>query len=266
MIKQKQQKKNKKIIIVLIILLLLIFSIYISFSSKDYYKIKPRIEKVNGIFEGENYTYEKVGWIQIQGTSIDLPIFYSKEVLYPVELEGYAKMIKYYPGFHNHLEVSGHNIFNLSPRPKIDSNDFKRFEALMAFVYYDFAKDNKYIQLSYNKNEYLYKIFMVGFIPKLAMALLPFNIDYTEDEMQEFLETIEKYNIYKYDINVSTKDKVLVLSTCTRFFGEDTDSEFFVIGRLIREDEKINNYSIKKADKYSEVEKILKGSEENEEI
>ncbi|MBQ6134980.1 MAG: sortase [Bacilli bacterium] len=270
---RKKAKKGKKKIIflligipILLIIVLLIILGLLNSPKEDYYKIKPRTDKAEGEYNGETYSYKKVGWIQIQGTSIDLPVLYSFDVRYPVELEGYAHMTKYYPGFHNHMEVGGHNIFNLSAHPKIESEDFVRFEALMAFVYYDFVKENKYIQLTYGGKEYLYKIFMVGFIPDTTAYRLPFDIDYTEDQMKEFLEKIENHNIYNFNIDVSTKDSVLVLNTCTRFFGQDSDQSFYVVGRLVRDNEKINNYSVSKNKNYKEVEKILKGSEENEDM
>ncbi len=266
---KKQNKKNLFLLIGIAILLIIILLIVLSLkdaSIKDYYEIKPRAEKASGEFNGDTYSYEKVGWIQVQGTSIDLPVLYSLEVRYPVELEGYAHMTKYYPGFHNHLEVEGHNIFNLSAHPKIESKSFVRFEALMAFVYYDFAKENKYIQLTYGGEEYLYKIFMAGFIPETVAYRLPFSLDYTEDQMKEFLEKVDSYNIYDFDVDVSTEDSVLVLNTCTRFFGQNDDRGFYVIGRLVRDNEKIRNYSVTKNENYKEIEKILKGSEENEEM
>ena len=175
-------------------------------------------------------------------------------------------MSKYIPGFHNHLEVSGHNIFNLSSSPIMKDETFTRFESLMSFVYYDFAKENEYIQLTYGKEEYLYKIFMVGFISRYSYSLLPFDLDYTESDMEIFLRGMEEYNIYHYDIDVNKKDSVIVLSTCTRFYGEQTDLEFYVAGRLLRKNEKIDHYSVTKSKRYDEVEKILKGSEENEEM
>ena len=38
---------------------------------------------------------------------------------------------------------------------------FNNFENLPSFLYYDFAKDNKYIQYSDEKNNYLYKIYAI---------------------------------------------------------------------------------------------------------
>ena len=263
--------KRKRIAIFLLIFfivtLLIIFFIWKMFP-KQYYEIQPRKEEVleKDIKSNGNF-YEVVGWLQVQGTSIDLPILHNiDKEKYPVELEGYAWIPNYSSEFSNHIQVMGHNIFNLSSQPKMKSEEFKRFEELMSFVYYDFAKENKYIQLTFGEEEYLYKIFMVGFVPTAEIFFFPSNKEYTEEQMKGYLKTIEEHNLYDYDIEVSEEDKIISLTTCTRFFGSNTDWEFYVVGRLVREEEKINNYSVAKTEKYEEIETILKGDEENEEM
>ena len=266
---KKRSKKHKKffILIFAIILIICLLTAFIILKklSKDYYVIRPRVENVSEKVIDSYEEYETVGWIQIQGTTIDLPVLYNQDGYYPVEVEGYAKMPSYSPGFHNLLYVSGHNIFNLSSTPRIKAEEFTRFEELMSFVYYDFAKENKYIQLTYEGEEYVYKIFMVGFIP-ISEKLFYSALDYDEEQMETYLKKIEEYNIYDYQIDVSKDDKIISLSTCTRFFANNQDWKFYVVGRLVRENEKLTNYSVSKSDNYSKIEEKLKGDELNEEI
>lgn len=267
--KKKKKQKNKVIgLFVLSALLLVVIISYavIKLFSKDYYQMIPRVQEATGTVTGYENIYEKKGWLQVQGTSIDLPILYHSEKNYPVELQGYSWFTDYSPGFHNHFEIRGHNIFNLSAMPDINSPDFLRFEQLMAFVYYDFAKENKYIQFSYEGKEYLYKIFMVGFVPTIDTILLPSGLDYSEQDMETYIDSMKSRSIYDYQVDVSAKDKILSLETCTRFYGSNNDWEFRVVGRLVRDGERIDNYSVSKNDQYKEVEKVLKGSEENEEM
>ena len=66
------------------------------------------------------------------------------------------------------MNIFGHNIFNLGPSPKKSSNNFKRFEELMNFIYHDFAQENKYIQFTINGKDYVYKIF--GFEYELELS------------------------------------------------------------------------------------------------
>ncbi|MBQ6135413.1 MAG: class B sortase [Bacilli bacterium] len=267
--KKKKIERSKVIGLFIISALFLIVVIVYGVNklfSREYYEIVPKAQDAVGMVKGYEVVYEKKGWLQVQGTSISLPVLYQAEKNYPVELQGYSWLTDYSPGFHNHFEIMGHNIFNLSSSPEIESNDFLRFEQLMAFVYYDFAKENKYIQLSYEGKEYLYKIFMVGFIPTADTILLPPGLDYTEEDMQEYISRVKSYSIYDYRVDVSKNDKILSLGTCTRFYGNNNDWEFFVVGRLVRNGERVDNYSVSKNDQYVKVEEKLKGSEENEEM
>lgn len=271
--KKKKKRKSSSLTICLftisfLMLFILTLSIVRSTSStqKDTFKMNSRVAEATGEVKGNENIYQVKGWVQVQGTSIDLPILYHPDGDYPVELEGYGWLSEYQPGFHNHFTVTGHNIFNLSSHPEIQSEDFSRFESLMAFMYYDFAKENRYIQFTYEGKEYVYKIFMVGFVPSLDSIFFPDSIDYTEEEMKEYLEQLESYNIYHYDLDVSVKDKVLALTTCTRFFEADKNWKFYVVGRLERENEDRIRYSVSKTEKYQEIEEKLKGSEENEEV
>ena len=267
------KKKNKKIfyfsiLFICILSVLLMILLKNTFSRKDYYIVKSRVTNMKNIRAMENYGAGSsvVGWLQIQGTDIDYPLIYNTSWTYPVEAKNYAKMTYYTSGFHNHFEISGHNIFNLSSKPRLRAEEFDKFEELMSFVYYDFAKENKYIQLTYEGEEYVYKIFAVGFIPLETAKQYRTIVDFNDDQFDSYLKMLAEYNIYKYDVNVSKDDKLLSLSTCTRFFGNNDDWRFYVIGRLLRENEKINNYGMKTSRFYSKIEKILKGDEYNDEI
>lgn len=270
--KLKQKRRGKVLLysLAFLLLLVLLILIYLKFFQKDYYTIKPRVKQVEEQETVDGYydTYKTVGWIQIQGTNIDLPILYNVSGYdYPVEQEGYAKMAKYTPGFHNHFVVSGHNVFNLATIPRIHAEEFKRFEELLAFVYYDFAKENKYIQLTYEGEEYLYKIFMAGFIPLEEVFPYPEEMDFSSEEAESYLKLAKKHSLYDYHVDVDKKDNLIVLSTCTRLLGDNTDWNFYVIGRQVRKNEKIRNYSVSKKEKYKEIEEILlESEEENEEM
>ena len=56
------------------------------------------------------------------------------------------------------------NILNLGTNPVMKDDMYVYFEELMNFVYYDFAKENQFIQLNVNGEDYIYKIFSVDFL------------------------------------------------------------------------------------------------------
>lgn len=274
----KKKKKNVKktvkeiknytvvgIIFAVLLVVLLLYLVISNFSS--YYKVESRVDKVDSAKKYKDTTYKTIGWLRVQGTDIDLPILHSQEVdeKFPVELESFVWSDNIEKGFHNYMKIQGHNIFNLSAIPKKSDESFHRFEELMAFVYYDFAKDNKYIQLTVDGKDYVYKIFSVGFVDKATETFFPIDDDVDKEKMKEQIKLFKNFSFYDYDVDVKETDKIITLSTCTRFYGVNNDYGFYVVGRLLREGEKINNYKVKKNKSYNEIEEKLKGDEKNEE-
>ncbi len=235
--------------------------------SRDYYIVDSRVKNIAATEKVEDYN--TVGWLKVQGTNIDYPVVTSDDNAnpYPVDPAGYSWVIKRDAKYDDVVNINGHNIFNLSSKPEITSKDFTRFEELMAFVYYDFSRENKYIQYTHNGKDYVYKIFAVDFVPVTDMNL--FLIDegkYTKNSIKKQLNFYKKHSLYDYDVDVSENDKIVSLTTCTRFFGEDNKYDFVVSGRLLRNDESMDDYNVvKNNDNYNKIEKIMKGDEINEE-
>ena len=265
--------KNFKLLIgcgfITLFLLIFLITFNINFNKKkNYFVVKSRVENVENTKSIDNLDENTkiIGWIRIQGTNIDYPVVYNSNMTYSVKAEKYAKMSFYKPGFHNHFEISGHNIFNLSSQPLMNSKSFNKFEELMSFVYYQFAKENKYIQLTYEKEEYIYKIFAVGIIPiSKAFKYVEYN-DLSDEKNLSYLEMLDEYNLYKYDVDVTKDDMMLAVSTCTRFYGNNNDWRLYVVGRLLRPGEKTDNYDVELSDNYERISKILKGDEIDDEI
>lgn len=275
MVSKTKNKKigNRQSLIMLIVSLLFLLMLIIilmkilNYNEKDYYQIETRKDKVSQTEIGTESDFETIGWLRVQGTSLDMPIVYSsnRSTQFPVELGSFVWSLNKDKKFHNNIYIMGHNIFNLSSTPKKSAKTFQRFEELMAFIYYDFAKDNKYIQLTLDGKEYLYKIFSVGFLKQADVLDLEYEGDLDNDDMKYYLGLIQDNNIYDYDIDVNENDKIISLVTCTRFFGPNSDYEFFVNGRLLRDGEEVSNYNVKKSKNYKKIEKKLKGDGKIEE-
>jgi len=253
------------ILLIIVLFILLIRTIF--GSGKDFYKIESRLDKVSANQKKDEADYKTIGWVKLQGTNIDLPILrqVNESFDYPAEVENYAWTLNKDEKFYNVMNIFGHNIFNLSSSPKKSSKDFKRFEELMGYVYPEVAEDGKYIQLTIDGKEYLYKIFVVSFIDAVDVEMFPIG-EYNKQEVSYVIKLLKENSIYDYDIDVNSSDKILMLNTCTRFFGTDRYIDFFVTGRLVRDDEKINDYSLKKNENYKKVENVLKGDDSNEKI
>ncbi len=267
------KKKSGQRIIICIASLLIVFIVaamvcLLSFFHKDYYKIEPRVDKIKSLDVSDVNDFEVVGWLRIQGTSLDLPVVYSTSDNYsfPVDFDHYVWLPRYdNDKFHNMMTIFGHNIFNLSKTPLLESDLFTRFEELMGFVYYDFAKENKYFQFTFNDEDYVFKIFAVNFVPPEDAVYFPFDLEYTEKEMEEQIEYLTKNSLYHYDVDVEKTDKLISLVTCTRFFGSTDERNFYVTGRLLRKNEIRDDYSVTKNKVYEVVENKMKGDDKNEE-
>lgn len=269
--KKAKNSNGKNIIILSIVMVSLVFvfvvvlSVLVSF--KKYYKIESRVSNVALANDNQKDSrYRTSGWLKVQGTNLDLPVLtgINDNTNFPVEMKKYVWSINGDGKFHNKIDIMGHNIFNLSSSPKLYSDDFYRFEELMGFVYYDFAKENKYIQLTIDGKDYLYKIFSVNFLDAVDVDSFPSG-DYEKSDLKYQIDLFKKLSLYDYDIEVNENDNLISLITCTRFFGNDRYIDFLVNGRLVREGESVNNYSVVKNKKnYAKVENILKGDDDNE--
>ena len=266
--KEIHKIKHKAILIIclmfaVVIGLVVFLTIKIVNSSWKSYKVESRVEELKKTKPIEDSGYKPIGWLKIQGTEIDLPIVYSENEYegFPVQLESFGWARKSFDKDSTYFDITGHNIFNLSKHPKLKANNFYRLEQLMAFVYYDFAKDNEYIQLTIDDEDYVFKIFAAGFIDKGVATFFPKNSDASETGRQGIINAFDEKSIYDYDVDVNAKDKIITLSTCTRFYGADANIEFYVVGRMLRDGEKIDHYKVTKNKNYDEIEKILKGDE-----
>ncbi len=266
----KRQRKRDRTVLLLTISILCIVFLGLALcrsliAPKEYYQLESRVSNVALSQDSNTSDYQTVGWLKVQGTNLDLPILagISDDINFPVKKEKYVWTVSNDDKFHNKMNIMGHNIYNLSSSPKIESEDFHRFEELMSFVYYDFAKENKYIQLTIDGKDYLYKIFSVDFINAVDIDMITGDDSLNEDIGYQ-IDLFKDNTLYDYDVDVNENDKIISLITCTRFFGTDKFVDFLVNGRLVREGEKIDDYSVKKNDNYTKVENVIKGDDSNE--
>lgn len=246
----KKVKKIKCFILILIIILIvLICSIFHLVNNHPKNKksddnitlnFESRVDKLNNFDSGDYY---KFGWLQVQGTTIDLPILdyrvsENNDVNY-----SFAWLSPNSVTTQNRLLINGHNILNISSTPLINDENLTDFEPLMAFSYYSFAKDNLYIQYTNNGQDEIYLIYSVGFYDSFEDSI--YSYDYDDiDNLNNYINTSRKKSIYDYDIDVKATDKLITLKTCTRYFGLYEKQSFIINARKLRDDEKVVKYKV----------------------
>ena len=241
-------KKHLVIIALLIILLILSILLFKNFykdNYKPYVTFDSKVEKMKSTKVADA---KAIGWLRVQGTNIDYPIINETYDAYYSGIDYLWKANRYVPG-ENRVAIYGHNILNISSEPLITDPTHVRFEQLLSFVYYDFAKDNLYIQYTHNGEDEIYKIYAVGFVSKND----EYGNSYTGEDLKNYIKTAKDNSIYDYDIDVDSDDDIISLITCTRYFGLDGLSQFRIDARKVRKNEKIVKYDVEINDNYSKI-------------
>ena len=242
------RKNIKNIVILLIIALLIAIGMCIflitKLFKKEIYRSEDRVSNIMAEQKkDQSNNYKTVGWLRVQGTNIDTPIIAYNDINKDkaVNKNDYLWNNINDEKFHNKVNILGHNILNLSEHPDSGLEQFSRFDDLMSFVYYDFIKDNKYIEYTIDGHNYVY-------------------------QLNSFIKKTKKDSIYNFDVSVNDKDNFISLVTCTRLLSSigSPDMEFVVNARMVRKGEKLINYKVTKNKNYNRIEKILKGSENDE--
>lgn len=122
--------------------------------------------------------------------------------------------------------IYGHNWNNcFVPFKKTGS----QFESLMAFTYEDFVEENQYIYLTTNSGVHTFRIFAVSFTTDLSFYINCNNID-----VVSVANTAMKKSLFDFGVSVSSSDKLITLSTCTRYYkGLGANQRFIIMGKLV---------------------------------
>ena len=110
---------------------------------------------------------------------------------------------------------------------------FKRtgpeFESLMAYTYSDFVANNQYIYLTTNSGVHTFKVFAVCFTTDLN-----FYINCNNVNVASIASRAKSMSLFNFGVDVGANDKIITLSTCTRYFsGMGANQRFIIMGKLV---------------------------------
>lgn len=254
-----KKKIQGKLYYIIIVAMIAITTIVVIAKTNGFYKAVDRTKNIERYSYKENGDIKSVGWIRVQGTDIDYPVIdNSNMVIDTIPAKENFAWIQGTEHFSNKITVLGHNIKNVSSNPLITEKSHTRFEQLMSYIYYDFVADNKYIEYSCDGKNYLYKIYAISIVKSKEIDYK--TNYYDEEEIKKYIKKSKDESIFDFSIDVDEKDNILTLVTCTRFGGRK-DYDFKIDARMVRKNESVNNYQVKKNDNYVEIEKILRGEE-----
>lgn len=266
--KKKKEILNRKNILVGVLILALLIVVFwiIHFL---YVKLNPIYhpeDRVGKIEEKQEIYKEKVvGWLQVSGTNIDYPVIYNDDDT-DVNRLGYDFLWtnEQSQELGNREIIFGHNILNVSKNPLITNKDHRRFEQLMSFIYYDFAKENQYIQYTTNGENYVYKIFAVGFVEDHDLSY--YGKNFGQKKLKSYIRDAKNGSFYDYKVDVNSDDDIISLITCTRFYGLNANIDFKIDARKLRKHENISKYKVAESAKYDKIKEEMKGDEADEKV
>lgn len=248
------------VFIIAIVLLIAGLIKTIANNNKPYYMKKSRVENVSE-YAKANPNFTTLGWIRVQGTNIDYPVIYGNGLDFNELLDDFTWTEDEEKKLTNRVFILGHNIRNVSSNPLIADKNQSRFEQLPSFTYLEFAEKNKYIQYTIDGKDYLYKIFSVSIVNDNELDHS--TRDFSKTELKEYIDQSLKDSFYDFDISVDENDNIITLITCTRFYGRVNHYSFKIDARMVRDKEKIKNYSVKENSNYKKIEETMRAGEES---
>ena len=128
----------------------------------------------------------------------------------------------------------GHNWTNISANPRIGDSSDVMFAQLTAYHHLNFAKSHPYIYYSTESEEMTWVVF-AAFYTDISFIYNVANPDATS--LANIISGAKSRSRHNFDVSVSSSDKIITLSTCTRAYGQSDRQRFVVMARLMRLDE-----------------------------
>lgn len=215
-------------------------------------------DKLKNLLEIKQTNSDVVAWIHIPGTNIDWPVmkwvttdadiesntykksFYDRKD----EYKNYAFEGSIYSGegvvfapfkkLSNNLVIHGHNLD--------DNPNGKKFAQLVKFQDIEFAKRTPYIFITTEDELLIYQIYAVFF---MDLNFECYWIGLDEERQLKMIEEARARSEYIYDIDVTGKDKIITLSTCTYKYGKyqsvgQKNTRFVIQGKLLDKNAKLD--------------------------
>ena len=158
-----------------------------------------------------NTNPDVVLWIMVDGTNINYPIvqttnneYYLKHsILKKYSTDGWT-FLDYRNNINNDRNTIfyGHNLLNKTAFGSIGKIFTKEY----------LKNSNHEIYVIDDNNIYVYKIFSIYYSEPVVDYL---QIDFIDEEYQEFLNKLKNKSKFNYNIELNANDKIITLSTCT---------------------------------------------------
>jgi len=160
----------------------------------------------------KNINSDTIGYLEISGTKVSLPIVQAKNNQYYLNHDfeknynsmgwAYADYRNHFPNLDQNTIIYGHTYKN--------TTIFSSLQNLLTSSWYR-NQTNHILDFSIQNEHTKWQVFSVYTIDKTSDYLYT---HFTEKEWQTFIQTITKRSKYKFPVTVSKDDVILTLSTC----------------------------------------------------
>lgn len=177
-----------------------------------------------------------IGYLYIPGTNIDYPVVWASSNKYYEHLNIYKQYSRNgviwadqdVTSKSRNTVIYGHNWTNYSASPRINNPNDVMFAQLTAYQYSSFAQSHSTIKYANEDGEGTYKVFGAIYTTDLNYY---FNTNLSATTLYK---QAKQNGLYCFDMDVQDSDKILTLSTCTRYLGQFADQRFVVLARKLR--------------------------------
>ncbi len=210
---------------------------------------EPEADLLEKIVAQYNKNSDTIGWLRVPGTDVNDAVVQATNNEYYMRLDENKQyryegclFADYENTFGTRDELSrntiiyGHNVD--------DNKNGEEFAQLIRFRDMDVAKNNPYIYFSTVDDDMVWKIFAV-FDTDTSFKYIKVK-NTTDADIQNMINESQARSEFIYDVDVTSNDKLLFLSTCTYRYGgvANTHQRFVVAARLVRPGEDISSETV----------------------
>lgn len=179
-----------------------------------------------------------IGWLQIPGTNIDYPVlqgdslttYMSLDVNGQYSYNGSLWVDTDITDSSTNTVIFGHNWTNVSGNPSVGRAGDVMFAQLPAFAHLWFAQRVPYFYYSTTSQDMVWQVFAAFYTTDLDFYLYT---NRTGSALQSIIDKGRSLSLHDYDVSVSSSDRIITLSTCTRALGSSEDQRFVVMAKLV---------------------------------
>ena len=179
-----------------------------------------------------------VAWLTVDNTNIDYPVMQGAALTTYMNLDinrnysynGSLWVDTDINDASTNTVIFGHNWTNVSGNPSVGRSSDVMFAQLPSFAHLWFAQRVPYFYYSSTSQDMVWQVFAAFYTTDLDFYLYTTR---TGSALQSIIDKGRSLSLHHYDVNVSSSDRIITLSTCTRALGASENQRFVVMAKLV---------------------------------